>query len=114
MEEPVFNGRIELERIRDTRPIRSFIAKRLTGWLREHELPERDEFTYDVTLNKSSYGHLFTCRIRIHSSTSPDGPTWSAAVTKPDLHRAIAAAIEHLRERRIFQGSTPSPRFVLG
>ena len=96
-----FPGRITLERVRDTRPIRSFITKRLGRWLESHGVqPAADQQPiYEVALNRHGNGHLFTCKIEVHTPESH----WEAIVTEADLHQSILSALNHLAvQRRIY------------
>ena len=87
-----FTGRIVLERVRGARPIRSFITKKITGWLTSHGIGATEQPVYEVALNRQGKGHLFTCRIRVLTR----GSLWEAMVTETDLHQAILSALHHL------------------
>jgi hypothetical protein len=89
-------GRIVLERVRDTRPIRSFIAKKLKAWFESHGIGANSTPVYCVALNRAGQGHFFTCRIEVDTSETH----WEAMVTQKDLHRSIIEALEHLSAKR--------------
>ena len=89
-------GRIELDRVRDARPIRSFITKKLLAWFENHGITPGNTPVYRVALNRASYGHLFTCRIEVDL---PDSH-WEAIVTEKDLHQSIIEALNHLSPQR--------------
>lgn len=88
--------RIELDRVRDARPIRSFITKKLMAWFESHGITPGDLPTYNVALNRSGFGHFFTCRIEVHTQ----GSHWEAMVTEKDLHQSILSALNHLTQQR--------------
>lgn len=87
-----YTGEILLERVRNTRPIRSFIQKRIRGWLDAHGFGGDRGAHYRIALNKHRQGHMFTCRVEIDGANS----RWSALVTAPDLHQAILSALNHM------------------
>ena len=99
-----YTGEIVLERVSNTRPIRSFIQKRLRAWLDSHGFGGDRGTRYRVALNKHHQGHRFTCRVEIDGTDS----RWSALVTAPDLHQALVSALNHMAahptplERRLY------------
>ena len=89
---PQYAGEILLERVRNTRPIRSFIQKRLRAWFDSHGFGQARGTRYLVALNKHRQGHMFTCRVDIDTQ----GSRWSSLVTAPDLHQSIVSALNHM------------------
>lgn len=87
------SSRIVLERVRDTRPIRSFITKKILSWLEDHGITAAQQPVYRVALNRAAYGHFFTCQIQVHTQ----GSTWEALATEKDLHQAILSALNHMQ-----------------
>jgi hypothetical protein len=87
-----FTGDIVLERVRGARPVRSFIAKKIFGWLKIHGIGASEKPHYRIALNRDGYGHTFTCQVEVHTQ----GSHWSSMQSAPDLHQAILSALNHL------------------
>jgi hypothetical protein len=93
------SGQIVLERVRNARPIRSFIAKKVSSWLSSHGIEADECPTYNIALNRTNFGHLFTCQLEVHTARAH----WEAVVTEADLHQAIISAFNHLSPQNLVQ-----------